>query len=116
MLAVGEEIPKIEMYFIFKREDNDYHLHFFTPASYYYILSAGARHDQQAAPERAFRHDHNYHLLYVVHVRSKTNYVELWYPSLLLGNLLSPMRESPITEVVAPIDFHHQIGVLLCSE
>ena len=44
------------------------------------------------------------HLFYAVHVRGKTNCVKLWYPSMLLGNLLSSVRESPITEVVAPID------------
>ena len=45
------------------------------------------------------------HLFYAVHIRSKTNCVKLWYPSMLLGNLLSSVREPPITEVVAPIDF-----------
>ena len=96
MLAEGEEIPKIEKYIISKRI-------FQHRLLLLYICWCAAT--SAAAPERAIRHDHSFHLFYAVHVRGKTNCVELWYPSMLLGNLLSSVREPPITEVVAPIDF-----------
>ena len=71
------------------------------PPTTIYMLVRG---NISSSTRTGIRHDHSFHLLYAVHVRGKTNCVELWYPSMLLGNLLSSMRESPITEVVAPID------------
>ena len=101
MLAEGEEIPKIERYIISERKDNDFTFTF-TPASSYYIYAGARQHQQQHQNGHSPRPQ--LHLFYAVHVRGKTNCVELWYPSMLLGNLLSSVRESPITEVVAPID------------